>query len=76
MEIISQTFNPLENKDKNIKNNKLSKDNYIDINKNIMSTNFIILINFSVIKKVKKIMGNTKFLNNNPQSHIIIKLTS
>ncbi len=54
MEIISQTFNPLENKDKNIKNNKLSKDNYIDINKNILATIFIILINFSVIKKGKK----------------------
>lgn len=37
VEKISQILNPLENKD--IKNNKLSKDNYIDINKKIMLKN-------------------------------------
>lgn len=56
VEIFSKIFNSLENKDKNIKNNKLSKNNYIDINKNIKVT--IILINFSEIKKVEKTMEN------------------
>jgi len=56
VEIFSKIFNSLENKDKNIKNNKLSKNNYIDINKNIKVT--IILINFSEIKAVEKTMEN------------------